>query len=252
MKRLLFWRIPLTLALLAGGTFAWGFYMVAAGGAGVAVHDREPARRNAPVPSQELRLLILGDSLARGTGDETGMGIGGAVAAELARRGVKHRTPVNLAINGARTVDLLRQLESSNVRRLIEVSDIVIVSVGGNDLFGDMEGRSVAPADPGAVMDDVLDRIDRVIASIREANPSVRIFLLGLYNPFRSLSDGARVTSLVRDWNARLIDRFREDANIEIVQTADLFSHRDLLSLDRFHPGKEGYAIIGRRIAEGI
>jgi lysophospholipase L1-like esterase len=36
------------------------------------------------------------------------------------------------------------------------------------------------------------------------------------------------------------------------VQTSDIFASHDRLSADRFHPGDEGYALIARRIADGI
>jgi len=46
--------------------------------------------------------------------------------------------------------------------------------------------------------------------------------------------------------------RFGGDANVTIVPTSDLFSHHDRLSLDRFHPGDEGYQLIAERIAESM
>ena len=60
------------------------------------------------------------------------------------------------------------------------------------------------------------------------------------------------ITPLVKEWNARLIERFAGDSNLVVVQTADLFNWRDRLSLDRFHPGDEGYALIARRIADAF
>ena len=39
---------------------------------------------------------------------------------------------------------------------------------------------------------------------------------------------------------------------VGVVQTADLFTWRDRLSLDRFHPGDEGYTLIARRIADAF
>ncbi len=46
------------------------------------------------------------------------------------------------------------------------------------------------------------------------------------------------------------IDVVAGDPNVIVVQTADLFQWRDRLSLDRFHPGTEGYVLIARRIAD--
>jgi lysophospholipase L1-like esterase len=96
-------------------------------------------------------------------------------------------------------------------------------------------------------MDAVLDRIAKVVGVVREANPHARIFLIGLYSPF-----GPQLAPLVTRWNSRQLERFAGDSNLTVLQTADLFSHRDRLSLDRFHPGAEGYQLIARRIADAL
>jgi lysophospholipase L1-like esterase len=101
-------------------------------------------------------------------------------------------------------------------------------------------------------MNDVLARIESAIEKIRAANPNARIFFIGLYNPFVATPMGRQLSGLVNRWNARLLDHFRDDPNFTLVQTADLFSHRDRLALDRFHPGGEGYDLIARRIADAL
>ncbi len=193
--------------------------------------------------------IILGDSLARGTGDETGLGIGGRFVDELRRRHINSKNIINLAINGARTGDLMQQLQSQNVRTLLAESNVIIVSIGGNDLWGD-NWRNAAPRDPETIMDHVLTLIVRAVGAIRAANPRARIFVIGLYNPFLTTPMGKMLTPFVNEWNAKLVERFAKDPNLVVVQTADLFNWHDRLSLDRFHPGDEGYALIARRIAD--
>jgi lysophospholipase L1-like esterase len=63
---------------------------------------------------------------------------------------------------------------------------------------------------------------------------------------------GKQLSGLVNRWNARLLEHLGDDPDFTLVATADLFSHRDRLALDRFHPGGEGYGLIARRIADGI
>jgi lysophospholipase L1-like esterase len=87
---------------------------------------------------------------------------------------------------------------------------------------------------------------------IRTVNPKARIFFIGLYNPFLATPYGKTLNPYVNRWNARLVERFGGDADFTLVQTSDLFSHHDRLSLDRFHPGGEGYGLIARRIADGV
>ena len=251
-RTILYWYLPLAVGLIAASVFAMGFVMVLRGEVGEPVSQPTIAKPAPAIPAEGIRTMILGDSLARGTGDETGLGIAGGLDLELDRLKLKKQKTINLAINGARTTDLLKQLESANIRRLIGESNLIVVSIGGNDLFGDAESRNGAPPNPENVMETVLSRVEQVIEVVREANPKARIFLLGLYNPFRGSEYGKLASVHVNRWNARLTSRFEEDANLTVVQTSDLFSHHDRLSFDRFHPGGEAYRLIARRIADSI
>lgn len=252
MRRVVYWYLPLAAAVISAIVFGLGFYSYVSGNTGTAVNIAPRATATAPAARATVAALIVGDSLARGAGDETGLGIGGRLDEELERRKVSARKTVNIGINGARTNDLLRQLENANVRALIAEANVVVISIGGNDLWGGSDWRSTPPENPDAVMDEVLDRIEKAVTTVRSANAKARIFFVGLYNPFATTPQGRILTPLVYRWNAKLQDRFSRDSNFTLVQTADLFSHRDRLALDRFHPGAEGYALIARRIADGI
>ena len=254
MRRFLFWHLPILASLTAVLVFGYGFIAYVRGDRGVPVDFfQQPARTTtSAAPRALIAPVILGDSLARGAGDERGLGIHGRLDAELGRRGLRHRRTYNLGVNGARTPELLRQLQSANVQQVLRDSNVIIVSIGGNDLWGGTDWRSAAPPDPDAVMGAVEDRIAAAIKSIRSANPRARIFFIGLYNPFASAPNGRMMTALVNRWNARLLERFGGDPDFTLVQTADLFSHRDRLALDRFHPGGEGYQLIAQRIADGL
>jgi lysophospholipase L1-like esterase len=248
-RRILYWYLPLFASLLATGVFAYGFASYLRGDTGAPVEIVQPAAATPAktVPQALIAPIIIGDSLARGTGDERGLGIGGRLDQELKRRGIRARRTFNIGINGARTADLLRQLEAANVQELLEQSNVIVISIGGNDLWGGQDWRSAPPPDPEKAMKDVLDRIGSVVERVRAANPNARIFFVGLYSPM-----GKVLSPYVTRWNARMLERFGGDAEFVLVQTADLFSHRDRLSLDRFHPSGEGYELIARRIADAL
>ena len=254
MRRFFYWYVPLLVALAASALFASGFYSFVRGDIGTPVSLMPP--KTGPLTiSIEPRLItpiILGDSLARGTGDTAGLGIGGRLDQELKRRNIKANRTVNIAVNGARTADLLRQIESHNVQTLLSQANIIIISIGGNDLWGGSDLRTARPANPEATMNGVLERMVKVVSSVRAVNSRARIFIIGLYNPFASTPMGKMLTPLVSKWNAKLIDQFSDDANIVVVQTSDLFQAHDRLSFDRFHPGDEGYALIARRIVDAV
>ena len=252
MRRFLVWYLPITAALVAAILFGAGFYSFLSGDTGTSVSVQAGPRVAAPAPRQQIAPIILGDSLGRGTGDESGLGIGGRLVDELRRRHVDTKNIVNIAVNGARTRDLEQQLASPNVQTLVAQSNVVIVSIGGNDLWGDANWRNAPPRDPERVMKEVLDHLQGSVRTIRGVNPSGRIFIIGLYNPFVTTPFGKMLTPFVNNWNALLVERFATDPRIVIVQTSDIFAYRDRLSFDRFHPGDEGYSLIARRIADAI
>jgi len=253
MRRALVWYVPIGFALLSGAVFAAGFYSFVRGDIGEAVVQPVAASRITAQPSRTtIAPLILGDSLAKGTGDETGLGIGGRLVDELKKTRPNVQTAVNIAVNGSRTADLEAQLKSRNVQTLIAQANVVVISIGGNDLWGGTDYRVVQLRNPAAVMDQVLDRVANVVTTVRRANPTARIFMIGLYNPFVNAPFGKQLSTLVNRWNARVTERFANDPNFTLVETSDLFSHRDRLSLDRFHPNDEGYRLIARRIADSL
>lgn len=257
MRRFLFWYLPVGAALFATTVFAYGFIAFLRGDTGSPVDLGLPAGSSSsavatPAPRDIVAPVILGDSLARGTGDESGLGIAGRLDAELRRRHVRARRTYNFAVNGARTNDLLGVLDHENIREMLRQSNVVLVSIGGNDLWGGTDWRSAVPPDPDAAMNEVLTRIETAVERIRAVNPKARIFFVGLYNPFVKTPIGPQLTRLVHRWNARILEHFASDADFTLVQTEDLFSHKDRLSLDRFHPNGEGYELIARRVAEGI
>jgi lysophospholipase L1-like esterase len=254
MRRFLLWTLPLSAALAAVAIFAWGFAAYLRGDTGAPLDLTPPAQTAtaAAAPTKLVAPILLGDSLARGAGDETGLGISGRLDQELRRRSVNARRTVNLGVNGARTPDLLRELDRPNVQQLLRESNLVILSIGGNDLWGSRNWRDAAPANPDAAMDAVLAQIETAVRRVRTANPRARICFIALYNPFIATPFGRQLTMFVNRWNARVLQRFATDPDFTLVQTSDLFSHHDRLALDRFHPNGEGYELIARRIADAL
>jgi lysophospholipase L1-like esterase len=255
-RRALYWYFPLALAITCSAVFAWGFSLLFRSDIGTEVTEPVVQVETKKDDAGPLRIVILGDSVARGTGDGSGEGIGGHLETVLRERDVKIEEPLNLAVNGARTTDLLKQIdETPSIRRFVANADVIVVSIGGNDLWGQRAIRQdERPPDPEEAMDSVEEDVAGVLERVRAINPGARIFYVGLYNPFRGADNrfSEIVDIAVAEWQARLVRRFADDPNLTIVQTYDIFTHNDRLSADRFHPGAEGYKIIGRRIGESL
>jgi len=181
------------------------------------------------------RIAVLGDSVAHGAGDESGRG---GIASRLGA--------MNFGVDGARTAAVLDLLRRAEVRDAISAADLVIVSIGGNDLFGDAVARIATIIAPSLAMERTIDRIARIVDRIHATNPAARVVLLGLYDPYRKPA----LDEQVARWDARLIARFASDRAVDVVRIADLFVYTARLSpIDHFHPGAAGYALIAARVA---
>lgn len=192
-----------------------------------------------------LRIAVAGDSVAHGAGDENGRGIAGALDAQLQTLRRPSAPALNLGLNGARTRDAYRVVSQS--ASLIAHTDAVIVSIGGNDLYGDSLARLESMLCPSCAMQRTVSGVKALVARIHQLNPATRVILLGLYNPYHGHGFLDRQVNV---WDALLIARFAEDSRVTIVRIADLLRPAGRLSpIDHFHPSALGYSLIAARIA---
>lgn len=203
----------------------------------------------APAEAALLRVVILGDSVAHGAGDESGRGIARNLDGELDARGVAHAPAVNAAVNGSRTWDVFARLRTEAVRAVVASADVIVLSIGGNDLFGDRPSQIMSTLAPRLASMIVRSRIAVLVKTLHAMNGRARVVLIGLYNPYRGLPlDGA-----VARWNGALMERFADDRRVTVLPIAELFAASDRRSsLDHFHPNAAGYAAIARRVAEAL
>jgi len=190
-----------------------------------------------PAPIRDI--VVLGDSLAHGAGDESGRGIAGALAA------MTHARVENLGINGARTANVLQHLARADVRAAVQRAQLIVVSVGGNDLFGSSLERVRSMIAPRIMSSIVASRVARVISRIHRENPAAQIVLLGLYDPYHS----PFLDKQIARWDGRMITRFADWHAVNVVRIADLIDTAGALSpIDHYHPSAAGYRAIAARI----
>jgi lysophospholipase L1-like esterase len=188
-------------------------------------------------------IIILGDSVAHGAGDERGGGITRALRSALPAADI-----VNLGVDGARTANVLALLQRNSAA--VARADLIVLSIGGNDLYGDSAARLLSRAVPMIQQQRTASKVEDVIDRIHAINRSANIVLLGLYNPYRG---NAWLDRQVNLWDARLITRFSDDPTVTVVRICDLLDRADRISpIDRFHPGAKGYDAIAARIAPAL
>lgn len=202
-----------------------------------------------------LQIVSLGDSLTRGVGDKEGIGYIGRMKEDLQKDYKQKVALTNLAVSGAKMPDLLKQMESSGAQYSIKQADVIVLTIGGNDLFPGWE--SLGKIDLETYRPDAetfQNEAKKIIEGIRKLNTDSPIFWLGLYNPFEDVEDLKGSSNIVVDWNASLEKLALNDKNMYITPTFDLFQNRgkDLLYSDHFHPNEVGYTYMADRLVKNV
>ena len=202
-----------------------------------------------------LQIVSLGDSLTRGVGDKEGIGYVGRMKEDLQKDYKQKIALTNLAVSGAKMPDLLKQIESNGAQYSIKQADVIVLTIGGNDLFPGWE--SLGKIDLETYRPDTetfQNEAKKIIEEIRKLNTDSPIFWLGLYNPFEDIEDLKGSSNIVVDWNASLEKLALNDKNVYITPTFDLFQNRgkDLLYSDHFHPNEVGYTYMAERLVQNV
>lgn len=217
--------------------------------------DKVPATNTATQKVENtkgLTIVALGDSLTRGTGDETGKGYVGDLTDEIKKKTKKQVQLTNLGINGQTSNQLRKQVQQTEVARQIKKADIVLVTIGGNDLFRGGQGLSdYSSANIAKIEKQYLANLKFILEQIRKNNQTANVFFIGLYNPFIELEQGKEMSKVVRHWNYDSAEISAAFPKIVFVPTFDLFELKvnDYLYSDKFHPNSKGYRLIAERVA---
>ena len=188
-------------------------------------------------PGVTLRFLVLGDSLAFGTGAASSSHtLGARLTRTLEQAGQTVELSV-VAVPGATSLDLAGQV------RRAAAADVALLVVGANDLT-----RQVVPEQAAAAL-------GAAVRELRERGTDVLVV------PTPDLSSAAWVPSAFRAVVAGICDQLRarqtlaaEAAGAVVAPVAPELSRRfaadpALFSADRFHPSSAGYALVAEALA---
>ncbi|MGP0586128.1 GDSL-type esterase/lipase family protein [Paenibacillus timonensis] len=247
-----------TLLLLAGFVYAVSDIANPSAEAGKQVGS--PSRTEQAAKAGAFDVTAIGDSLAKGTGDDTGSGFARRTVDLLNKEGATSKLVNNLGINGLTTEELLPMLEDPGVKYALQQAGIILLSIGGNDLFNGTEeltsGEQVpTQAEIDAAIDKSSAEFGQVVAQIKKINVQALLVYVSLYNPFSDLEGMREIgNDAVARWNAMAANALGKYEDTLAVPTYDLFMQNSsrYLSSDHFHPNGDGYQAIAERMVQGI
>ncbi|MBD7968116.1 GDSL-type esterase/lipase family protein [Paenibacillus gallinarum] len=259
------WITVSTLSIIMTIILIYGFIMAVqdivnpSGDTAFISEQKETAITSPIEQSKEIKIAAIGDSLAKGTGDDEGKGFVRRVVSMLKEDGKEVRVTANLAINGLTAEKLLPQLDEAGVKYTLEQSNLILLSIGANDLFQGAQvnqGADINIPDTAALyklLPKASGSLEEVLKKIAEINPNAEIVYVGLYNPFSDLQDLKQVgNAVVTAWNSKVLELINTYDQMALASTFDLFENNvpQLLASDHFHPNAQGYEEMAERIVE--
>lgn len=197
-----------------------------------------------------VQVIVLGDSLARGTGDPAGEGFAERVVQAIEERRNEPVTLFNFAVEGMRSEALVTQLEDPMILQGVANARYVMISIGGNDLR-DVARLPLIQQDRAfeESLSNHIANLDRILKSLRTANDEALILFIGLYNVDYSRRNDPENAYLL-EWNYETHQLLETDGHSLFIPTYDLFQLKvdQYLSFDGLHPSAAGYDAIADRI----
>ncbi|WP_223069418.1 GDSL-type esterase/lipase family protein [Paenibacillus caui] len=251
-----------TLLLLCGFIYAVKDITYPSASSGMELVPSTDQKDQPAVSPGQTGIVVIGDSLAKGTGDDEGLGFAMRTVQLLQEKDKNQEVRLfgNLGINGLTTDSLSEELKEKGVQYMLKEANVILLSIGGNDLFNG--GQALENGDDlptakelNASIDAASVKLKSVAKQIVAINPDATLVYIGLYNPFSDLQEMRSIgnTAAAR-WNMLALETFNPYRNALVVPTYDLFAGNvsKYLSGDHFHPNGEGYQQIAERIVQSL
>ncbi len=206
---------------------------------------------------RSLTIVSIGDSLTKGVGDSKNEGgYNPYLKTKLeAMENIKEVTIENYGVSGNRSDQLMDRLQEDDVKKAVKRADIVIMTIGGNDIMeifrDNFANLHLALFDQAKA--EYKERLKMILQTVNQENPSARIILVGIYNPFTKwFANIEELNHIIHEWN-EMSKQLVTQVDGEFVPIADIFEQEeDLLHTDYFHPNDRGYELIAERLFEQI
>lgn len=220
----------------------------------------------------EFHYVALGDSLTEGVGDTTGQGGFVPLLAQSLTNNYGYEVEYqNFGISGNTSNQILKRMkEKQELKLALQEANLLTITVGGNDLrkviIKNITNLKLSTFDKPAK--EYGKRLESIIQVARKDNPSLPIYVVGIYNPFfLSLPELTEMQVIVDKWNTTTEETVAKYENVYFVGINDLLyrglegeagisqlnqsqSNNLLFEEDQFHPNNTGYEIIKKAVLE--
>ncbi|MFC4386445.1 GDSL-type esterase/lipase family protein [Gracilibacillus marinus] len=202
---------------------------------------------------KDTHITAIGDSLTQGVGDETENGGYVGILEEQFREADVQVTIDNFGKRGNRTDQLLKRLEKEEIVESIEESQIVLITIGANDIMKIVKDNFMDLTEEPFIQEQepYNDRLTQIIERIQSINNEADIYLLGFYNPFEKyFSDIEALNSILTRWNNESRVVANEFDNVTYIPMEDIYQNRsgNFFAEDNFHPNYNGYELMANRV----
>jgi lysophospholipase L1-like esterase len=143
----------------------------------------------------------------------------------------------------------LNLLESNKNDGIISLADIIIISMGSNDLNSiEYEDALSLNINYNDKLKFYKENLQKIIEKIRKINKEAHLAIIGLYDPYAQ--DEPQKTRFLLEWNYETGLIVNLNYKIAYVPTYEVFKYHldSYLSADEFHPSGEGYQAIVEEI----
>ncbi|MEH7416719.1 SGNH/GDSL hydrolase family protein [Neobacillus drentensis] len=216
-----------------------------------------------PIPTdfipRKLTVLSAGDSLTQGVGDSTNQGgyLPYLKTMLEKEKGIQEADFYNYGVKGNRTTQLLKRLKSLELRPILKQSNLVILTIGGNDIMKIVKDNisDLQVSDFLKEKESYRSHLTQIFDVILKENPNASIVLVGVYNPFSKwFSDVEEMDQIIVEWNQIGESVVNQYSQSYFVSIEDLFLHpdEDVLYTDNFHPNDKGYKLMAERLNEAF
>jgi Lysophospholipase L1 and related esterases len=232
---------------------------------------------------EHIRFTALGDSLTEGVGDDTKKGGFVPLVANQLQEKLSVATVEieNFGVAGERSDQILKRIQKNlDIQKKIKHSDILTLTVGGNDLMKVIQSNFLGLSKKSfkKPLIKYQEHLTELLATMRELNPKAPIYVVGIYNPFYiNFPEITEMQEVVDDWNAgtqavveaqdkmyfvpineviskgiKTDNQGTENSSTSESHGLEIVKNNVLYDEDKFHPNNLGYQLMAKEISAKI